>query len=106
MTFEELKIQSLQSELAELNDFVSVNRNEIKLLFSNLSVGASTTEVCIALIRHIHSNRRNGVEADGIQFLITSLAFYFKNANRRAFVVTCITNLKNTVLKYAKKYGF
>ena len=106
MTLEELKIQSLQSDLTDLSDFVSENRNEIKLLFSNLSVGASATEVCVELIRHIHSNRKIGVDAVGVQFLITSLAFYFKNANNKAFVFTCITNLKDTVLKYRLQAWF
>lgn len=106
MTLEELKIQSLQFDLAELSDFVSENRNEIKLLFSNLSVGASTTKICVELIKHIHSNRKSGIDSDGVQFLITSLAFYFKNANNKAFVFTCITNLKDTVLKYRLQAWF
>lgn len=100
MTLEELKIESLQCDLAELNEFVSENRSEIKLLFSNLVVGSSVTIDCIKLIRHIHSKRRNGIHAVGIQFLVTSLAFYFKSANKPEFVQTCITNLQDNVLKY------
>ncbi len=106
MTLEELKIQSLQSDLTELSDFVSENRNEIKLLFSNLTIDSSTTKICIELIRHIHSNRKKGIEGEGVQFLITSLAFYFKNANNKSFVFTCITNLKDTVLKYRLQAWF
>jgi hypothetical protein len=106
MTLEELKIQSLQFDLAELSDFVSENRNEIKLLFSNLPVGASTTKICVELIKYIHSNRKSGIDSDGVQFLITSLAFYFKNSNNKAFVFTCITNLKDTVLKYRLQAWF
>jgi hypothetical protein len=106
MTLEELKTLSLQSELTVLNKFISKNRNEIKLLFSNLTVEASTTQICIELIRHIHSNRRNGIEGDGVQFLITSLAFYFKNANKKPFVFTCITNLKDTVLRHRLEAWF
>jgi len=106
MTLEELKIQSLQSDLTEFSNFISENRNELKLLFSNLTINSSTTKVCIELIRHIHSNRKKGIDAEGIQFLIASLAFYFKNANNKAFVFTCITNLKDTVLKYRLQAWF
>lgn len=106
MTLKELKIQSLQSDLTELSDFVSENRNEIKLLFSNLAVGASVTRDCVELIRHIHSKRKNGIDVDGIQFLVTSLAFYFKSANKPEFVQTCITNLKDNVLKYRLQAWF
>ncbi|HQV79187.1 MAG TPA: hypothetical protein PLJ42_10525 [Chitinophagales bacterium] len=106
MTLEELKIESLQCDLAELNEFVSENRNEIKLLFSNLVVGASVTRDCIELIRHIHSKRRNGIDTVGIQSFVTSLAFYFKSANNTAFVQTCITNLQDNVLKYRLQAWF
>jgi hypothetical protein len=100
MTLEELKITSLQRDLVELNEFISENRNEVKLLFSNLVISTSVTNDCIELIRHIHSNRRNGIDANGIQFFITSLAFYFKSANKPPFVQTCINNLQDNVLKF------
>jgi hypothetical protein len=100
MTLEELKSESLHYDLADLNEFVSENRNEIKLLFSNLIVESGVTRECIELIRHIHSKRRNGVDTAGIQFLVTGLAFYFKSANKPEFVQTCITNLQDNVLKY------
>jgi hypothetical protein len=100
MTLEELKSESIQHDLPELNEFISLNRNEIKLLFSNLVVELTATRDCVELIRHIHSKRKNGIETVGIQFLITNLAFYFKTANRPAFVQTCITNLQDNVLKY------
>jgi hypothetical protein len=100
MRLEELKTKSLNCDLTELDEFVSQNRNEIKLLFSNLVVETSVTNDCIELIRHIHSKRRKGVNSDGVQFLLTSLAFYFKTANRPAFVQTCITNLQDNVLKF------
>jgi hypothetical protein len=100
MTLDELKIKSLTCDLADLNTFVSNNRNEIKLLFSNLSISTSATKDCKDLISHIHSKRKNDVYTDGVQFLLTSLAFYFKSANKPEFVQTCITNLQDTVLKY------
>jgi hypothetical protein len=106
MTLEDIKIQSVKYELTDLNDFISENRNEIKLLFSNLTIDFSTTKVCIELVRHIHSNRKKGIEAEGIQFLITSLAFYLKDANNKSFVFTCITNLKDNVLKYRLQAWF
>jgi len=106
MTLEELKIESLKSELTELSEFISENRIEIKLLFSNLTIDSSTTRICIDLIRHIHSNRKKGIETEGIQFLITSLAFYFKNANKKSFVFTCINNLKDNVLKHRLQAWF
>lgn len=100
MTLEELKSESLQYDLADLNEFVSENRNEIKLLFSNLVVESAVTRDCVELIRHIHSKRKNGIDNVGIQFLVTSLAFYFKSSNKPEFVQTCITNLQDNVLKY------
>lgn len=100
MTLEELKLESLQFDLEDLNEFVSNNRNEIKLLFSNLVVEPTVTRDCVELIRHIHSKRKNGIDSVGIQFLVTSLAFYFKSANKPEFVQTCITNLHDNVLKY------
>ena len=106
MTIEELRILSLQSGLPELSDYISENVHEIKLLFGNLHTDVSATPVCIELIRHIHTNRKNGIETDGIQFLITSLAIYFKNVNKPGFVQTCITNLKDNVLKYRLQAWF
>ena len=100
MTLEELKTESLQSDLPELNEFVSLKRNEVKLLFSNLAADSIVTKECIELIRNIHSKRKNGISAAGIQFLVTSLAFYFKSANKPEYVQTCVTNLQNNLLKY------
>lgn len=100
MTLEELKTYSLQSDLDELDEVISDKRNEVKLLFSNLTIDASTTRTCTELIQYINSNRNKGVNTDGIQFLIATLAFYFKKSNKKAFVATCINNLKDTVLRY------
>jgi hypothetical protein len=100
MTLEELKNESILKELGDLNDYISENRNEVKLLFSNLRVDLLVTKNCIELIRHIHSKRNFGIDSDGIQFLVTSLAFYFKSANKPEFVQTCITNLQDNVLKF------
>jgi hypothetical protein len=100
MTLEELKIELLQYDLVDLNEFVSENRNQVKLLFSNLVVDSSVTKDCIDLIRHIHSKRKNGIDTIGVQFLVTNLAFYFKSANKPEFVQTCITNLQDNVLKF------
>jgi hypothetical protein len=97
---EELKTKSLQFDLVKLNEFVSENRNKVKFLFSNLVVDSSVTNDCIELIRNIHSKRKNGIVTVGVQFLITSLAFYFKSANKPEFVQTCITNLQDNVLKF------
>lgn len=100
MTLEELKTKSLQCDLGELNEFVSIKRNEIKLLFSNISNDSFVTKECIELIRSIHSKRKNGIGASGIQFLVTSLAFYFKSANKPEYVQTCVTNLQDNLLKF------
>lgn len=100
MTIDDLKNESLLIDLDDLNKFISKNRNEVKLLFSSLIVDSLNTKTCIELVRHIHSKRNNGIDSDGIQFLVTCLAFYFKSANKPEFVQTCITNLHDNVLKY------
>jgi hypothetical protein len=100
MTLEELKIAALESDMQELNDFVSIKRDEIKLLFSNLIPEATNSQHCIALISNLHLNRNNGIETSGIQFLLTCLANYFKAAILPVYVQTCISNLQDNVLKY------
>ena len=106
MTFSEFTSSILKKDLYEIDNYFANNINEVKLVFSQLELDNETTTNCIDLLKHVHSNRRNGSEKNGIQFLITNLAFYFKKINRPEFVQTCITNLKDNVLKYRLQAWF
>jgi hypothetical protein len=106
MTLEELKTEILHLELDEISNFISLQKDEIKLLFSNLNINLPHTNYCIDLIRYLHANRNQGIAHEEIQFLVTSIAFYFKQANKPEFVQTCVGILKDNILKYRLQAWF
>ena len=103
MTLDELKICIVQTEINEIDTFLSTNRNEIKLLFSNSSSTIENTNTCIEILSYLHQQNNQVNASKDVQFLFTLLAFYFKIASRPAYVLTCINNLKDSILIYRLK---
>ena len=99
MTLDELKIFIAQSEIVKIIDFVSSNRDKLKLFFSNIDVLTRETNICIEIIILLNRLNKQLKSDPEIQFLFTNLAFYFKKANKSAYVTTCINNLDNSILK-------
>ena len=97
MTLEELKL--LISQTREIDIFISTKRNEIKLIFNNLISTSENTKSCIQILSNLHQQNNQIKSNIEVQFLFTHLAFYFKAANKTAYVTTCINNLTNSILK-------
>lgn len=100
MNVEELNGNIITASPEEIVDFVSENTQEIKLFFNNLVPNRENTKGCTTLIRHLNALKEADKETEEIQFLFTSLAFYFKSIKNTALITTCITNLKDSILKY------
>ncbi|KFF03272.1 hypothetical protein [Flavobacterium reichenbachii] len=100
MTIENLNANLITASPEEIIGYVSVNAQEIKLLFNNLESERHHLKECILLITRLNRLKENVVETEEIQFLFTCLAFYFKSIRKTSLITTCITHLKDSILKY------
>jgi hypothetical protein len=100
MTLDDLKILIIQTEINELGTFLSENRNEIKLLFSNSSTTIENTNTCIQILSYLHKQSKQVKSIKDVQFLFSLLAFYFKAASKAPYITTCINNLTDSILKF------
>ncbi|PXY46498.1 hypothetical protein [Flavobacterium hydrophilum] len=101
MTIVQFHSEVLQINEIQLIDLISKNKRELKLLFINLEIEPSNTELLGQILVHLSAqeltdNARNSEE---IQFLFTELAFYFKRNNNQGFVVYALEVICDSVLK-------
>ena len=100
MILDDLKTIVSQSDCDRIIQFVNDNRDEIKILFSNLENSTTNHALCRQLtlfLSRLPIDERNKNE---IQFLFTSLAFYFKFSKKTALLSHCICYISDSILKY------
>ncbi|MEP7128447.1 MAG: hypothetical protein ABI729_06250, partial [Chitinophagales bacterium] len=101
MTIRQLHNNIIQYNESEIIFLISDSRKELKLLFINLSVEFENTEMLGQILVHLSSLpvSNDAKQTEELQFLFTELAFYFKRSNNHAFVVNCLRNISDSVLK-------
>jgi len=89
----------VNSSLKEILIYVASNMDDLKLLFSTIDVTTPNTVEFKEIISHLHRLPNIDKKKIEIQFLISSIAIYFKDAGNLPFITTCINNLSDSILK-------
>lgn len=99
MTLQELQTTIVESEIERTLALVSKDSNEIKVMFHNLQITKENNNLCGQLIANINRLLPKHKRSKEIQFLVVVMAFYFKKANKTAYITTCLMNLDDSILK-------
>ncbi|SIS62281.1 hypothetical protein SAMN05421786_101569 [Chryseobacterium ureilyticum] len=91
----------IQSTPAEITEFISGNRNLLKLMFINLDITKDNTDRCSSILVHLGVLQlpQEEEESNEIQFLYKELGLYFKKANNKGLVSNCSNHLTENIFK-------
>ncbi|MVN23461.1 hypothetical protein [Mucilaginibacter arboris] len=99
MTIEELHEFIINSDASEISQCIGIDSYKVKLLLSNVEVSVEATSVLIQILTHINKLDGEILKTPPFQILYINLAFYFKQANKPAYVTTCYNRIGDSILK-------